>query len=74
MDQTRQINKILNEARPAIQADGGDVVFKSFKDGLVTLKIKGACIGCPMARMTFEQGIGKVIKDKVRGVKEVRYE
>ena len=57
--------------RPSIQMDGGDVALKSVKNGLVTLKIKGACVGCPLARLTFEQGIGKLIKDKVKGVKEV---
>ena len=68
---TDQINKILDQMRPSIQMDGGDVCLDSVKGGIVTLKIKGACVGCPMARMTFEQGIGKMIQEKVKGVKEV---
>ena len=70
----QQINKILNEVRPGIQMDGGDVALKSFKDGVATLKIKGACVGCPMAQMTFNAGIGEMLKEKIPAVKETRYE
>ncbi|OIO17609.1 hypothetical protein COV56_02850 [Candidatus Kuenenbacteria bacterium CG11_big_fil_rev_8_21_14_0_20_37_9] len=66
-----QIEKILNEVRPGIQADGGDVRLKSVKDGVVTLKINGACAGCPMARLTLDDGVGKMIKDKIEEVYSV---
>jgi len=69
-----QINDILDDVRPGIQMDGGDVALKSFKDGIVILKIKGACVGCPMAQMTFEHGIGSLIRDKIKQVKQVKYE
>lgn len=70
---TDQINKILDQVRPGIQADGGDVSLRSFKNGIATLQIKGACVGCPMARLTFEDGIGRIIKDKVKNVKDIKY-
>jgi Fe-S cluster biogenesis protein NfuA len=70
----KQIEKILGEVRPGIQLDGGDVALKSVKNGIVTLKIKGACVGCPMAQMTFNEGIGSLLRDKIKGIKEIRYE
>jgi Fe-S cluster biogenesis protein NfuA len=70
----QKINKILDEIRPGLQMDGGDVELKSVKDGLVELKIKGACHGCPMSHITFGQGIGNLIKQKIPEIKEVRYE
>lgn len=70
----KQIEKILDQARPAIQLDGGDVTLKSFKDGIVTLKIKGACVGCPMAQMTFNEGIGSMLRNKIKEIKKIRYE
>lgn len=69
-----QVNKILDEIRPSLQMDGGDVELKSIKAGIVELKIKGACHGCPMAAMTFGQGVGNMIKEKIPEIKEVRYE
>jgi Fe-S cluster biogenesis protein NfuA len=69
-----QIEKILNELRPSLQADGGDVelVDVDEKSGMVKVKLIGACHHCPMAAMTLEQGIARVLKAKVKGVKEVR--
>lgn len=69
----KRIENILNEVRPGLAMDGGDVELKSVKDGVVELKIKGACHGCPMAHMTFGQGIGNLIKQKIPEVKEVKY-
>lgn len=69
----QQINKILDEVRPGIQMDGGDVELKSVKNGIVNLKIKGACHGCPMAAVTFGEGVAGLIKEKIPAVKEVRY-
>ncbi len=70
----KQVEKMLDEVRPGIQMDGGDVELKSIKDGIVTLKIKGACVGCPMAQLTFNEGVGSMIKDKIKEIKEVTYE
>ncbi len=69
----REVNKILAEVRPALQMDGGDVELESIKNGVVTLNIKGACHGCPMATITFGQGVAGLIKKKLPQIKEVRY-
>ena len=52
-------------------ADGGDVQLIDVKDGVVTLRLIGACGGCPMATMTLKGGIEQVLKEKVPGVREV---
>lgn len=68
-----QIKKILDEVRPSLRADGGDIelVDVDEKKGVVKVKLVGACHHCPMAAMTLEQGITRVLKSKVKGVKEV---
>ena len=72
-DIKKQIDKILDEIRPNLQMDGGDVELESVKNGVVKLKIKGACYGCPMAQLTFGEGVGNLIKQKISSVKEVKY-
>ncbi len=72
-DLEKEINKILAEVRPALQMDGGDVELESVKNGVVVLNIKGACHGCPMAAITFGQGVAGLIKKKLPQIKEVRY-
>lgn len=69
-----QIKKILDEIRPSLQADGGDVelIDVDEKTGVVKLKLQGACVGCPMSQMTLQEGIGRVLKSKVKGVKEIK--
>ena len=69
-----QVKKVLDEIRPSLQADGGDVelVDVDEKTGVVKVKLQGACAGCPMAQMTLQEGIGRVLKDKVKGVKEIK--
>lgn len=67
-----KIEKILNKLRPAIQSHGGDVNLVSCKNGVVKLSIKGACVGCPMAGMTFGLGVEEEIK-KIKGVKKIMY-
>lgn len=69
----KEIKKVLDEVRPNLQADGGDVEFVSFDEesGVVKLRLKGACVGCPMSQMTLQEGIGRVLKAKVKGVKEI---
>ncbi len=69
----KKINQILGQARPSLQMHGGDVNLKSYKDGVVYLEIKGACQGCPMAAMTFGQGIGEMLKQEIKEVREIRY-
>ncbi|MFZ5364157.1 MAG: NifU family protein [Patescibacteria group bacterium] len=69
-----KVKKILDEIRPSLQADGGDVelVDVDEKSGVVKVKLVGACHHCPMAAMTLEQGIARVLKAKIKEVKEVR--
>ena len=66
-----KIEAALDKIRPALQADGGDVEFIDVKDGVVTLKLKGACGGCPMASMTLKHGIERILKERIPEVKEV---
>jgi len=68
-----KIKKQLEKIRPYIQMDGGDVKFVSYdnKTGLLTIKLQGACVGCPMSQITLQEGIGKTIKEEIPEVKEV---
>ena len=66
-----KIEAVLAQIRPALQSDGGDVELVDVNEGVVRLKLKGACAGCPMATMTLRHGIEQVLKEKVPEVKEV---
>ncbi|MCX6003664.1 MAG: NifU family protein [Chloroflexi bacterium] len=66
-----KVEAALNQIRPALQADGGDVVLVDVKDGIVTVKLTGHCAGCPMSTMTLKNGIERILKSQVPGVKEV---
>ena len=66
-----KVKAALDQIRPALQADGGDVELVSVKDGVVSVKLTGACGGCPMATMTLKRGIEKIIREKVPEIKEV---
>ncbi|NMC73112.1 MAG: NifU family protein [Geobacteraceae bacterium] len=67
-----EVKKVLDMIRPALQADGGDVEFVEMtEDGVVRVKLQGACGSCPMATVTLKNGIEKTLKEKVPGVKEV---
>jgi len=66
-----KVQAALEQVRPALLADGGDVQLINVNDGVVTLKLTGACSGCPMATMTLKEGIGRVLKEQVPEVKEV---
>ncbi len=67
-----KVESVLNEVRPALQADGGDVELVDVsEDGIVSVRLVGACAGCPMATMTLKNGIEKILKDKLPEVKEV---
>jgi Fe-S cluster biogenesis protein NfuA len=66
-----KVQAALEKIRPALQADGGDVELVEVKDGIVKVKLTGACGGCPMATMTLKKGIERVLKEQVPEVKEV---
>lgn len=66
------IKKLLDEyVRPAVEGDGGAIDFKSFKDGIVTVILKGACSGCPSSTATLKGGIEQLLKSKLPSVTEV---
>ena len=67
-----RVKSVLNKMRPALQADGGDVELVNVEeDGTVKVKLKGACGGCPMSRITLKRGIETRIKKVVPEVKAV---
>jgi NFU1 iron-sulfur cluster scaffold homolog, mitochondrial len=67
-----KINEILDtKVRPAVARDGGDITFKSFKDGLVTVELKGSCSGCPSSVMTLKQGVQNLLCHYIPEVKNV---
>ena len=66
-----KVEAALSQIRPALQADGGDVELVDVNEGVVRLKLTGACNGCPMAAMTLQHGIERVLKGQIPEVKEV---
>jgi Fe-S cluster biogenesis protein NfuA len=66
-----KVEAVLNEIRPSLQADGGDVELVGVNDGMVSLRLTGACAGCPMSTMTLKMGIERILKEKLPEVKEV---
>lgn len=66
-----KLDEALNYIRPAVQADGGDIVLLGAEDGVVNLQMVGACGGCPLSMMTLKAGIERILKDRVPGVQEV---
>lgn len=67
-----KVKSALDEIRPMLQADGGDVEFLAVSDdGKVSVRLTGACGGCPMALMTLKMGVESHLKKKVPGVTEV---
>jgi Fe-S cluster biogenesis protein NfuA len=67
----KQVQEVLNEVRPQLQADGGDVELVDVDDGVVKVRLKGACGGCPMSQMTLKMGIEKRIRERLPQVKSV---
>ena len=66
-----KVEAALDQVRPTLQADGGDVELVDVEDGVVSVKLVGACGGCPMATMTLKNGIERILKMQVPEVKEV---
>ncbi len=67
----KKVEKALDEIRPNIQADGGDVKLISVDDGIVKVKLQGHCVGCPMSALTLKQGIESHIKQRVPEITKV---
>jgi Fe-S cluster biogenesis protein NfuA len=66
-----KVEAALTHIRPALQADGGDVQLIDVNEGVVRVRLTGACGGCPMATMTLRNGIERILKEEVPEVKEV---
>ncbi|MGD8991289.1 MAG: NifU family protein [Desulfobacterales bacterium] len=60
-----QVQNALDDIRPSLQADGGDVELVDVVDGIVKVRLTGACGGCPMSQMTLKQGIETYVKKKI---------
>lgn len=67
-----QVQEVLDMVRPALQADGGDVELVDVTDdGIVSVRLTGACGSCPMSTMTLKMGIERTLKEKIPSVQEV---
>ncbi|MBP1767837.1 MAG: hypothetical protein A2Y69_10345 [Candidatus Aminicenantes bacterium RBG_13_59_9] len=66
-----KVEAALDKVRPALRADGGDVELVDVQDGIVKVRLTGACGGCPMSQMTLKMGIERHLKKEVPEVKEV---
>ena len=67
-----KVQQAIRNVRPSLQADGGDIELVNVsEDGKVTVKLTGACNGCPMAQMTLKQGVESYLKKEIPEVKEV---
>ena len=71
-DIEKKIIKILEtKVRPAVARDGGDIKFKEFNNGVVTVQLQGSCSGCPSSTMTLKQGVQNILCHYISDVKEV---
>ncbi len=67
-----KVEEALNRIRPTLQADGGDVeLLDVSEDGVVKVRLTGACGGCPMAKMTLQNGIERVLREEIPDIKAV---
>ncbi len=65
------VERVLGEIRPFLKADGGDVELVSVDDGVVKVRLQGACAGCHMSIMTLKNGIERALKREIPSIKEV---
>lgn len=66
-----KVEKVLDKIRPSLMADGGNVELVDVQDGIVKVKLTGACRGCPMSQMTLKMGIERVLKQEIAEIKQV---
>ena len=72
MELKEKVENALQKVRPSLQADGGDVQFVDVSDdGVVKVRLMGACHGCPMSQMTLKMGIEKILKQNIPEIKGV---
>jgi Fe-S cluster biogenesis protein NfuA len=67
-----EVEKLIRDIQPTLRADGGDIELVDVnEEGIVKVRLKGACAGCPMARMTLELGVERYLKSKIPQVRRV---
>ena len=66
-----KVEAVIEKIRPALVADGGNVEIVDVRDGIVSVRLTGACAGCPMSTMTLKNGIERLLKEEIPDVKEV---
>ena len=66
-----KVNQLLDKIRPYVQMHGGDVQFHNLTKNTLTLKVYGACVGCPLADMTYNKMIGGIIRQELPQIKKV---
>lgn len=66
-----KVNKVLDKIRPSLMADGGNVELVDVEDGVVKVRLTGACGGCPMSQMTLKMGIERLLKQELPEIQEV---
>lgn len=66
-----KVNSALDKIRPYLQADGGDIQLVDVVDGVVKVKLRGACAGCPGATMTLKMGVERTLKEQIPEIKYV---
>ena len=66
-----KVEAVLNDIRPMLQRDGGDVELVEIQGGVVKVRLQGACAGCPMSQMTLRNGIERVLKERIPEVTAV---
>ena len=71
-DLKKAVEQALAKIRPLLQRDGGDIELVEVNDGVVKVRLTGACKGCPMSQMTLKQGVEKMLLKEVPGLKEVQ--
>ncbi len=71
-DTKKLVEQALEKIRPMLQRDGGDIELVEVTDGVVKVRLTGACKGCPMSQMTLKQGVEKLLLKEVPGLKEVQ--
>ncbi len=67
-----QIKNVIHKLRPYLQRDGGDIEYVDFKDGIVYVRMLGACAGCTMIDETLKDGVEQILMEEVPGVLEVK--
>lgn len=72
MSQLDQVQEVLDKLRPFLQRDGGDVELVSVEDGIVKVRLMGACGSCPSSTITLKAGIERALMEEVEGIQEVQ--